>query len=463
MSIITLSASNLTKLIRDKQISSQEVIKEYLDQIARVNPKINAIVESKPEEALETAKQLDAMQANGKTLGALHGLPFTVKDIFNVKGYKTTAGCVVLKDNVASEDATFVKRLKAAGAIFIGKTNTPDFESSVDTFNELYGVTRNPYDLSRSAGGSSGGCGAAVAACCAAFSIGADHGGSLRVPAHYNGITTIRSIGRIPSTGVLYGFRSGLGARFNAEGPLARYVDDLDLIMKVICGSDGVDPNVLPFPWKPKIDDSVKQFKLAYFVDNDNVEVMGDVKEAIENAARALASTGTDIQHDRPAKIVDGFEMHTKICGPETLIGFNVLADRFNITKPSGMIQEILKYFVPYQCNFPEYLQRWNDWDLYRSEILKFFEHYDAFICPVTASDALPQNTPMWYGKVAMISFCWAVSSTLLPAAVVRVGTSKAGLPIGIQIVSKPFREDIALAVAKQLETALGGWKNPNL
>lgn len=172
---------------------------------------------------------------------------------------------------------------------------------------------------------------------------------------------------------------------------------------------------------------------------------------------------GTKIESSKPANIGAGFEIHKKICGPLVNMGFNTLCKEFNVIQPSSLLLKTLQYFVPYQCDLHTYLQRWEEWDLYRQDILKFFDHYDAFICPVTASDALPLETPMWDGKVNMVSFCWEISSALLPAVVVRAGTSKNGLPIGVQVVAKPYHESIALLVAQSIENILKGWNKPKL
>lgn len=463
MNVIQISATQLAQLIRKKEISAVEVTQRYIDQINRVNSKINALILFKPEEALAQARDLDECQAQDKPLGPLHGVPFTVKDIFNTAGDVTTAGSLGLKNYVAKDDATLVKRLRAAGAIFLGKTNTPEFENSADTDNLIFGKTANPYRLTHSAGGSSGGSGAAVAACCSAFDIGADHGGSLRIPAHYNGITTLRStIRQIPSTGVVYGVRKGLGAIFNTEGPLTRYIDDLPLILSVIRGPDGIDPNIEDNPVSYATDLDVTQFRFAFFYDDGNTQVMPEVKAAVRNAALILETLGATTIYDQPARIGEGFEIYQELSGPNARRDFKSLFDYYKISQRSPLIEKQMQNFAPYDCDLETYLQRWQKWDDFRGDILKFFQHYDAFICPVTAQDALPLSTPMWEGQVNLLSFCWDVSAALLPAVVVRAGTSPTGLPIGIQIVTKPKYEAIALSAAKQIEKMLGGWKMPS-
>lgn len=462
MKIIEHSVSDLAQLISEKKVSVTESVKAYLDQIEKMNPKINAVVDYRPELALLEAQKLDFSFKKQKRLGALYGIPFTVKDIFDVENYKTTAGCVTLKDNIAKTDATLVKRLKKAGAICIGKTNTPEFENSADTFNDLFGKTKNPHDLTRSAGGSSGGSAAAVAAFCSAFDIGADHGGSLRIPAHCNGITTIRStVGRIPSTGVLYGLRTGLGACFNSEGPLARSVADLKLILKIIQGPDKIDPNTLDYPWKLSRTFDRKKISCAFYFENSNVTISEDVKNAIKTAANVFTEQGITMVCDVPHRLQEGFEIYQNLCGNLAINGFKALFKSFNVNSPSDMILQQMRNFEPYLCDLPTYLQRWSDWDLFRKDIYSFFDKYDALIYPVCATEALPLETPMWYGKVNFLSPCWETSAARLPAVVVRSGTSKSGLPIGVQILTKPFNEELALFLAQIIETELqGSFKN---
>lgn len=466
INIIGLSINDTISLIANKKISAVEIVKQYLKQIELFNSQINAIVELHAEEALEQARLLDEKQARGEALGPLHGIPFTVKDIFNANGFKTTAGSLGLATYRATQDATFITRLKAAGGILLGKTNTPEFENSADTDNLVYGPTKNPYDLTRSAGGSSGGDGAAVAFCFCVFSIGADHGGSLRIPAHYNGITTIRStVRRIPSTGVVFGdkdfVRSGYGASFNTEGPLARYIDDLEIIVNVMQGPDNIDLKVKKFPLLTKSNKPFSNIKCAYSSNDGNVIVSNAVKQAVEAAANVLATAGASIVNTQPTEIGKGFELYQKVSGPLAIQGFTSLFKRYSVNKRSFLIEQQLKNFETFNCDESTLEIRKKEIKQFKESILKFFEDYDIFICPVTARDALPLTTPMWVGQVNLLSFCWDTSAAKLPSVVVRSGPSENNLPIGVQIVTKPGDEGIALAVAKKIEDVLGGWKMP--
>lgn len=473
MNTIGLSIREIRNLFEKKIISAEENVRQRLELIKRINPEINAIIQCNEEDALSQARFLDAEQKKGKKLGPLHGVIFTVKDIYRAKKYKTTGGCKGLENAPEDkEDATIIDRLKKAGAIFIGKTNTPEFENSADTDNDLFGPTLNPYNTKHSAGGSSGGSGAAVAACLSDFDIGADHGGSIRIPADYCGVTAIRCTPhRIPSTGYFAGgVRRGYGSSVNTEAPIARYVDDLAIIVNAIQGPDGKDSSVENFPLLD--DESLeKLIKVAYF-DNDGISnvMEEDVKIAVKNAADALASPGVIVEPNKPPRIEDGFEIYKKIFWPLAADGFNELFEKYHVKKPSKLIRLLMQNFEKYKLKGntkeekeKDFKERCAEQEFFKKEMEKFFETYDAFICPVTATDALPIDQPMWDGKIEYLRFCWETSAAGLPAVVVRAGTSKNNLPIGIQIVTKPGNEKLALALAKIIEKKLGHWQMPEM
>ncbi len=465
MELIESSVVKLAEFIRRKKISAYELTQAYIHQIQKVNPKINAIVQFKPERALSEAKKLDEMQAKGASLGPLHGVPFTLKDVYNTKNDIVTAGTLGLKNNVATEDATITKRLKQAGAILLGKTNTPEFENAADTDNLIYGKTSNPYDFSRSAGGSSGGPAASVSACCSAFDIGADTGGSLRVPAHYCGLVTIRpTMRRIPSTGTVYGLRTAIMGMFSTEGPICRYVEDVNLLMSIIQGPDHIDPKTIPTFPITITNNKINEFKIAYFDDDGISRVTAETKTAIKNAVNSLTDSGAKLTQDQPKRLSEGLEIFKEVLGANIVESFQTALTQFNTPKASPLLEKLMKRLAPYTCDLPTFVKRWDHWERFQSDILAFFQNYDAIICPVTATEALPHTTPMWDpDQINKTSYCWTMSATLLPSAVVRAGTSKTGLPIGIQIITQPYREDIALMIAKEVESALGGWKKSTL
>jgi len=248
MEIICNSSMKLAKAIYDKDFSSQEAINAYLKQIDAINPKLNAIVQLTAEEAIREAKIADKLLAKGKIRGSLHGVPMTIKDSLDTAGVITTWGTPGRKNHIPIEDATVVKRLKKAGAIVLGKTNTPEFTLVFETDNPIYGRTNNPYNLEQTPGGSSGGEAAIIAACGSPFGIGSDTGGSVRVPSHFCGLAGIKpTSGRVPRTGHAISYGQLIDS-FTQLGPIARYAEDLALIISLISGEDGKDPFIVPMP-----------------------------------------------------------------------------------------------------------------------------------------------------------------------------------------------------------------------
>ncbi|MBA3721889.1 MAG: hypothetical protein H0W88_05760 [Parachlamydiaceae bacterium] len=239
------STTKQIEALKKRQISAVELMQAYLGRIDALNPILNGLVQQVPqEECLRLAQQVDINFAKGH-VGVLHGLPMTVKDIHLVKGLVSCVGCEGLKDKIAQVDSTIVSRLKQAGAIIIGITNVPEFLSSYETDNSVYGRTNNPYDLNRTPGGSSGGCAALVASGCISLSIGSDAAGSIRWPAHCTGIAAHKpTIGLVPRTGSPMGNARGLISQFASSGPMARSIEDLNLILPIISGPDGIDPHV---------------------------------------------------------------------------------------------------------------------------------------------------------------------------------------------------------------------------
>lgn len=463
MNITELSVIALAQHIRDKKVSAREVVTSYLDRIAQVNPKINAVVVLRAEQALQRADELDQSLARGEVTGPLHGVPFTLKDIFNTKGDIVTAGTLGLKDHVADSDAIVAQRLYQSGGILLGKTNTPEFENGLDTDNLVYGKTLNPYNTEYSAGGSSGGSAAIVAACGSAFDVGSDTGGSLRVPASYCGITTIRpTVGRVPSTGLMSGLRQGFMGLVSSEGPLTRNVMDLELILNLISGVDGIDPRAIAMPFNSLLTQEVKKFKVAYFTDNTVVNVIPAVANAVLNAVQALTDSGVKVTENRPAVIASGFEIFHELVGSNIEKILAAIIESLNVKKVSPMLDQFIARTKSKACDLNTFLERWIRLDQYRSDMLQFMQQYDVLICPVTPWAPLPCEQYMWDEKNFLgASYCWAISMANLPTVVVRTGTSDEGLPLGVQIIAKPWREDMALAAAKQIEKMLGGWQAP--
>lgn len=463
--MIALPANKLAKMIQNRECSCVELTTAYIEQIEKVNPHINAVIQFNPQRALEEAKKKDKQLAKGRKVGPLHGLPFTLKDVYATQGDIVTAGCLGLKNNITTYDSTIAKRLKEAGAILLGKTNTPEFENSVDTDNLVYGQTLNPYDLSRGAGGSSGGAAAIVAACGSAFDVGADVGGSIRVPAHYCGLCGVKTTPRvIPSTGVVYpgDIRTGVMGLILTEGPICRYVEDVALLLSVLEGPDGRDSAVIPRPISLEKTKKTKDLRIAYVFDEDNPPISIETRQTIQDVANALSALNCTVKHDWPPRFGEAFNFFHKTLGAYAYTAFKTGLENLNVKRVSPLMQKLLDYIKPYSLNIDQFMQEWHEWDLFRSDILKFFDNYDALICPVMPAEAISaKKTMMDPGMPINTSYVWGVSTLLLPVVTVRAGTSKTGLPIGVQIITKQFHEGVGLQIAAHIEKSLGGWQKP--
>ena len=287
-----LSATKLAQLIASREVSAEEVARAYLARIAEVNPKLNAIVQVDPQRILAEARQADSDLTRGMNRGPLHGVPFTMKDQLQTKGIITTNGCPELKDYVPTEDATVVKRLKDAGGILLGKTNVPEMCTLGVSDNLVYGQTKNPYDLKRTPGGSSGGEAAIISSGGSPFGLGTDIGDSIRSPSHYCGIAGIKpNSRRVPETGMLGAFPFFM-ATWNSIGPMARHVEDLELVLRVISGPDGTDYNTVPAPLFPVREVPLDKLKVAYFIDDGVAMPSKETQESVERAAKRTECCG---------------------------------------------------------------------------------------------------------------------------------------------------------------------------
>ncbi len=421
-----MSATELVSRLAAREVSAEAAVAACLARIAAVNPQINAVVQLAPE-ALEQARQADADLAQGVSHGPLHGLPFTVKDVFDVAGVVSAVGLEHRRGFVPGHDAITVARLKAAGAILIAKTNCPPGGGGGDTENVIYGRTHNPYNPACTPGGSSGGEAALVAAGGSPLGLGSDSGGSIRLPAHYCGVAGIKpTTGRVPNTGA-YDHPGGLTDPRTQVGLLARSVADLALGLPAICGPDNFDGGVVPMPLGSARAVSLRDLKVAYFLEERGADVTSETAHTVGATAQALSRAGVTVEERQPPQFVrDGRRITEAWWGLESLRGQDVV--------------ELL-----------------NAWDGYRTRMLQFFEEYDAVLCPVDSHPAPPfrERDPKRFDYTLPFSLLgW-------PVVTVRAGASKAGMPIGVQLAAKPWRDDVAMALGMAVERELGGWKAP--
>ena len=453
------SAAWLARAIAAGEVSSAEVVDACLGRIEDVNPRINAVVRLAAD-ARARATAADAELAQGIVRGPLHGVPFTIKDSLDTAGVVTTAGTIGWRDRVPDRDSTVVARLLGAGGILMGKTNTPEFTWSNETDNDVYGRTSNPYDLDRTPGGSSGGSASIVAAGGSPFDIGSDSGNSIRQPAHLCGVVGIKpTSGRVPRTGHWPG-PGGLFESFTQLGPIARRVEDLELILPLIAGPDGEDPHVVPAPLGDPSMVQVGGLRVAWFGDNGIRTPTPETVEAVRAAVAAIAATGAQTEEHVPPDIVDARPAWEAVVRAD---GFAWLWRLIEAAGTPGRGSYDTFGWVAPRDGEPlagdaltAVVERADE---VRGRLLRWMQPFDLLVSPVLPRPAVlhgDSRTPAYGDTYSEIH-----NLTGWPAAVVRAGTSPEGLPIGVQLVAKPWREDIVLAAARVVEAATGGWQAP--
>ncbi len=479
-----LSATKLASLIANRQVSAVEVVEAHLKRIAEVNPQLNAIVQMDADRIRAEARQADKELKEGVKRGPLHGVPFTIKDCLLTKDIITTNGCPELRSYKPTEDATVVTRLKKAGGILLGKTNVPEMCSG-DTDNLVYGATNNPYVLTHSPGGSSGGEGAIIAAGGSPFGIGADIGGSIRIPSHYCGVAGLKPTSRrVPETGMLSTFPLAVGD-WNSIGPIARYVDDLSLALQVISGPDDVDPHTVPVPLGNPNDVCVERLRVAFLTEDGVATATKETQETVERVARELETAGLSVTKARPPVVSRSPDLWLRAMIPSWAIAMRYwqreyarMAGSAVCEKRSPFMEFLLKALDVAAANSDCGLEREEEFQRtlqdFRQQMLHFMADYDVLLSPVVNAPADPHMTPddiaklpveefLNLAKAAMGGYFCTHNLTGWPAVVVRAGTSPEGLPIGIQIAAKAWREDVALAVADVVEKRCGGWQRSSL
>jgi amidase len=454
------SATRLAEAIRTRDVSSLDVVDAHLKRIEAANPALNAVVLVLADAARAAAREADAAVARGDALGPFHGVPMTVKDAWEVAGIASTGGTLGRAGYIPRKDATVVERMRAAGAIPIGMTNVPEMSLAFESDNLVYGRTNNPYDLARTPGGSGGGGAAAIAAGMSPVEIGADLGGSIRLPCHFSGIAGLRpTTGRVPLTGYFppaYGWVS----HFAAAGPMARTVEDLVLALPVIAGPDWIDAGVHDVPLRAADAVAVKDLRVAFHHTNGIMPARGDVAAAVLRAAQALESAGAHVEEAVPPGIEQCLDIFVGITTADGGEGLRMLLGIAGTTKTHALMDAMLA--MAGEAKSAAALQQlWAQVSVYRSTMLSFLKAYDVIVCPVNALPAIEHGTCFERDTIPAFSYTIAHNLTGWPGAVVRCGTSLEGLPVGVQAVARPWREDVALAVAGHLEAALGGYQPP--
>lgn len=451
--LVDESVVRLSAQIRKREISSHEVVKAFLDRIAEVNGKLNAVVQLRTQEALKAANSRDMELAKGRIRGPLHGVPFTIKDSFDTQGLVSSAGTSGRAKFVPKQDATVVQRIREAGGILLGKTNTPELTLSYETSNRIYGTTYNPYDLSRTPGGSSGGAAAILAASGSPLDIGSDSAGSLRLPAHFCGVASLKpSSGRVPRTGHIISFSGPLQALTHV-GPMARYVQDLKLVLSIVAGVDAFDPHIVPRAMKGTTTD-LAPLRVAYFPDNGRCTPTDATRSTIDSVASLLKSQVASTKRVFPRFLDEAAGLYGKLVAADGFQWAKRILDASK-TKPESVTLPMIRK-PPRAKTSAEFTELVEQWHQIKSRSLRFWRDFDVLICPVAAA---PAHKSRQAAPKSSFSYSAAINVTGWPSVVVRAGTSPEGLPIGVQVLAPMWREDRALAVAELIEQKLGGWQ----
>ncbi len=460
--LTSFGAVALARKIRSGQVSSREVVQAHLERTALWNPRLNAIVHLDAEGALEQAAAADQAQAAGQPLGRLHGVPLTMKASIDVQGLRCECGSRFREGYVAERDATLVARLRAAGAVFLGTTNTPDMLMAYETDNFLYGRSNNPWDLERTPGGSSGGEAAAIASGCSPAGFGSDGGGSVRVPSHFCGIAGLKPTpGVIPRTGH-WPSCVGPSTYLGLVGPMAREAEDLQLLLEITAGPERHDPSSAPVSVTAPGLEQLKARRIGWCVSDGRTPVSEETAAAVETAAKALERQGFRLE---PFSL-DGLEDAIRVWW--TLFG----VAGATLTKPlvEGREEDVhpLSHGLfasqdeAREMTYERFLEAWVERDRIRSKLLGRMEGLTAFLCPVASIPALRHGEREWSvaGKTVrypqIFRYSQIFNLTGNPAAVAPVGLSAEGLPIGVQIVGHPFEDALAAGLAGLLQRELG-------
>lgn len=454
----------------EKKFSPLEVVKAHLERIARLDPKLNAFVHVDAESALEQAEVAtkEVMRVAAASKRRLHGIPLTVKSCIDVAGWPTAAGSLLRKDYVAAVDAPLVARLRAAGAILLGNTNTPEYLMAYETDNLLSGETSNPWDLERSSGGSSGGEAAAIASGCSVGGVGSDGGGSVRVPAHFCGICGLKPTpGRIPVTGHFPEREDAFGW-IGVVGPMARTIADLRALFETTAGPDAGDALSAPVPVRAVEEKDVRGLRIGILESEALGEATAETAAAVEHAARLLKEQGFLVETKRLRGLGRAIELWWYFFGP-------VIAD---VIQKDAVGQEeemspMLREYVALATaettlTYDGFLNACRERDSVRADILRQMDEVKILLSPVSAGPAFRHGEGNWRSGAResyreTMRFSQWLNLAGFPGVAVPVGFSREGLPIGVQVIGRPYEEELILAVAQAIEQARGSWQAPSV
>ena len=457
--IVLAPAVRQLELLRSGEISVSELAEAHICQIERLDPELNVFADFDAGRVRVEARRLEELK---KPRGPLHGLPVTVKSSISTAGLRCEIGSLLHEGEIPAEDAVVVGRLRVSGALILGSTNCPEFLMAYETANLLHGRTRNPWDLARSPGGSSGGEAAGIAAGLSAGGLGSDSGGSVRVPAHFTGICSLKPTpGRIPGRGHLppcVGPFSTLGA----IGPMARTRGDVNLLFRTLVGQDAGDPASAPIALREPGFDQLRSNTVGFFEDDGLVPVTRETREAVNSAAAALGEAGFRVEPFRPRTLKKLRQLWWKF-----FVQCGAMFYAPEIRGREDRLSPVFREFLSIAASAPpltasELLDAWAELDLVRAEMLAEMSRFPVLLCPVASIPAFGHGERQWMVEGRPLDYLDAVRHTqwfntlAAPAAVAPVGRSPEGLPIGVQIVARPFEDETALGVAAVVDAAFG-------
>lgn len=473
------STAELARALCERKVGAVELLDHYLARAERHNPRINAIVAWDVERARERARSADAALARGESWGALHGVPMTIKDSIEVAGMPTTSGAPALRDHRPAEHAPAAQRAVDAGAIVFGKTNLPIYAGDFQSYNDVYGQTNNPWDVTRVPGGSSGGAAAALAAGLTGFEIGSDIGGSIRNPSHYCGVYGLKpSHGLVPTRGHIPGPPGTLAtADISVIGPMGRGVADLALGLDVLAGPDRLEARGWRLALPPPRHERLRDFRVAVWLDHPLCPVDGEVLACLQAAVEAVARAGAQVdEKTRPADGAESFSVYLRLL-------FGVLASGF---PPAALatFDAALPGLAPDNVSFQTdtvrgVSQRHRDWtavDEHRQRLRwrwdAFFRDFDVLLAPVVPTVAFPHDHSEQTARTVTVNgapfpymqqLFWAglTNVVYLPAVAAPVGLAQSGLPVGIQIAAPYLEDRTAIRFAELLAGVIGGYQIP--
>ncbi len=476
--LIYRTASDLARLIREKKASALEILDAHFDRIAKFNPNLNAIVTPNEENARQRALEADAVLAKGESWGPLHGVPVTIKDVFETAGLRTTSSFKPLENYVPKQDATVVARVRQAGAIILGKTNMPMLAMDIQCDSPIFGRTNNPWDVARTPGGSTGGGAASLAAGLSPLEIGSDIGGSVRIPAHFCGVFSLKPTdhlvsiaGHIPEPpGSPQGVR-----HMGMPGPLARSVEDLRLALSLIAGMDGRRWEAPPVPLTPVQKKPLKEYRFAWTDHFGSVAASQDTQAILHKLADDLTRAGCHVEQAVPPDFdFDlAWQLYGEIAGAEIGSGMETmprLLTRLQFQMMSDPSPIKSGYIHGLSLKMGRYVDALTKRDRLISQLEAFLSHWDAWLCPVTVGSAFEHCKTGQPIKIdgrdvpyftANMSFTTVFNMTGSPVVVLPAGQSKAGLPIGIQVVGRLWNDMALLSVAEALTEVTGGFQSP--